>query len=171
MVYPRTRAFGDSQNSQNPPIAKSIARAVERPSAASSTGEETTVAADALFVLIGARPHTDWLPAEIARDGHGFLLTGDELPEDDWRLERRPFSHETSMPGVLAAGDVRRASVKRVASAVGEGSIAIQLVQRLFAFEQLHLGPRHSLPARRPRLRGRTARRRPPSPRAGRPRG
>ncbi len=105
-----------------------------------STSEERTVAADALFVLIGARPHTDWLAAEIARDGRGFLLTGDELPEEDWPLERRPLSHETSMPGVLAAGDVRRASVKRVASAVGEGSIAIQLVQSLMAYERLHSG-------------------------------
>ncbi len=107
----------------------------------SATGEESTVAADALFVLIGARPHTDWLPGEVARDGGGFLLTGEELPPgDEWPLERRPFSLETSMPGVLAAGDVRHASVKRVASAVGEGSIAIQLVQSLFAYERLHSG-------------------------------
>ncbi len=105
----------------------------------SAAGEENTVAADALFVLIGARPHTDWLPAEIARDARGFLLTGEKLPDGyDWPLERGPFSHETSMPGVLAAGDVRHASVKRVASAVGEGSIAIQLVQSLFAYERLH---------------------------------
>jgi thioredoxin reductase (NADPH) len=105
-----------------------------------ASGRERTVTADALFVLIGARPHTDWLPAEIVRDGRGFLLTGEELPDNAWPLERRPFSHETSMPGVLAAGDVRRSSVKRVASAVGEGSIAIQLVQSLFARERLHPG-------------------------------
>lgn len=104
-----------------------------------ATGEEETVAADALFVLIGARPHSDWLPADIARDAHGFLLTGAELPDGyDWPLERRPLSLETSMPGVLAAGDVRHASVKRVASAVGEGAIAVRLVQSLFADEQLH---------------------------------
>jgi thioredoxin reductase (NADPH) len=89
--------------------------------------------------LIGARPHTDWLPGEIARDAHGFVLTGEDLPNDnDWPLERRPFSLETSMPGVLAAGDVRHASVKRVASAVGEGAIAVQLVHSLFADERLH---------------------------------
>ena len=84
--------------------------------------------------MIGARPHSDWLPADIARDAHGFLLTGAELPDDDgWPLERRPLSLETSMPGVLAAGDVRHASVKRVASAVGEGAIAVQLVHSILA--------------------------------------
>ena len=104
----------------------------------SGTGKEETVAGDALFVLIGADPHTDWLPPEIARDPSGFLLTGEELSDSsNWPLERRPHSLETSMPGVLAAGDVRRSSVKRVASAVGEGSIAIRHVQTLFANERL----------------------------------
>ena len=100
------------------------------------TGSEETVAADALFVLIGARPHTDWLPQDIARDSHGFLCTGEDVPNDhSWPLERRPFALETSMPRVLAAGDVRHGSVKRVASAVGEGSVAVQLVHKLFAAE------------------------------------
>ena len=104
----------------------------------SGTGKEETVAGDALFVLIGADPHTDWLPPEIARDPSGFLLTGEELSDgSNWPLERRPYSLETSMPGVFAAGDVRRSSVKRVASAVGEGSIAIRHVQTLFANERL----------------------------------
>ena len=99
-----------------------------------ATGDEDTCAADALFVMIGARPHSDWLPADIARDAHGFLLTGGEVLDDDrWPLERRPLSLETSMPGVLAAGDVRRASVKRVASAVGEGANAVQIVQSILA--------------------------------------
>ena len=102
------------------------------------TGEQETVAGDALFVLIGADPHTDWLPPEIAKDPSGFLLTGEELSEgSNWSLERRPYSLETSMPSVFAAGDVRRSSVKRVASAVAEGSIAIRLVQTLFANERL----------------------------------
>ena len=104
-----------------------------------SSGEEDTVAADALFVLIGARPHSDWLPPEIARDAHGFLLTGADMDDRDWPLERKPLSLETSMPGVLAAGDVRHASVKRVASAVGAGAIAVQLVHSLFADEPPHL--------------------------------
>jgi thioredoxin reductase (NADPH) len=106
-----------------------------------STGEEETVAADALFALIGAHPHTDWLPPDVARDSHGFLCTGDDVPNDHaWPLARRPFALETSMPGVLAVGDVRHGSVKRVASAVGEGSIAVQLVHELFAAEPTRRG-------------------------------
>jgi thioredoxin reductase (NADPH) len=97
----------------------------------SGTGTDETVPADALFILIGARPQTDWLPEEIARDSYGFILTGDAV-EEGWTLARRPLSLETSMPGVLAAGYVRQGSVKRVAAAVGEGSIAVQLVHRLF---------------------------------------
>jgi thioredoxin reductase (NADPH) len=109
----------------------------------SATGESSTVAADALFVLIGARPHVDWLPAEVARDERGFLLTGEDLADAPGRpLARRPLALETSMPGVLAAGDVRHGSVKRVASAVGEGSIAIQLVQRLLAEQRRPSGAR-----------------------------
>jgi len=113
-------------------------------------GRDETVAADALFVLIGAHPHTDWLPPDIARNAQGFLLTGEEFGDDcDWPLERRPYSLETSMPGVLAAGDVRHSSIKRVASAVGEGSIAIQLAQTLLASEQPDIG---QLPQERARV-------------------
>lgn len=103
-----------------------------------ATADQQTVAADALFVLIGARPHTDWLPREVARDRRGFVLTGPDLPDDgSWAHDRHPYLLETSMPGVLAAGDVRHGSVKRVASAVGEGAIAIQLVHGLFASQRL----------------------------------
>ncbi len=112
-----------------------------------ATGEEETVATDALFVMIGARPHSDWLPPDVARDAHGFLLTGAEIPEGYWPLERRPLSLETSMPGVLAAGDVRHASVKRVASAVGEGAIAVQRLHSLFADERLYPGQRPAVEA------------------------
>jgi thioredoxin reductase (NADPH) len=101
-----------------------------------ATGAEETVAADALFVLIGARPHTGWLPDEVARDPRGFLYTGASVAgHGGWQLDRPPASLETSMPGVLAAGDVRHGSVKRVASAVGEGSIAVQLVHELLVDE------------------------------------
>jgi thioredoxin reductase (NADPH) len=88
--------------------------------------------------LIGAIPRTDWLPPAIAKDPSGFLLTGEEVANDsNWPLERRPHALETSMPCVFAAGDVRRSSIKRVASAVGEGSIAIRLIQELLANERL----------------------------------
>jgi thioredoxin reductase (NADPH) len=106
-----------------------------------ATEEHEAVAADGLFVLIGARPRTNWLPEEIARDRQGFLLTGADLPDDQpWPLERQPSLLETSMPGVFASGDVRHGSVKRVASAAGEGSVAIQLIHTLFAGEQLDAG-------------------------------
>ena len=103
------------------------------------TGEEETVSAGALFVLIGARPHTDWLPEDVLRDSRGFVLTGSDVPlqESGWPLERAPLLLESSLPGVFAAGDVRHGSVKRVASAVGEGSIAIQLVHGLAVTERL----------------------------------
>jgi thioredoxin reductase (NADPH) len=102
-------------------------------------GEDETVEAEGLFLMIGARPRTEWLPPEIARDSRGFVLTGADLGDDaGWPLERRPYLLETSMPGVFAAGDVRHGAVKRVASAVGEGSIAIQLVHQLVADERLH---------------------------------
>ena len=88
--------------------------------------------------MIGAHPRTDWLPPEIARDSRGFVLTGPDLGEDcGWPLERSPLLLETSMPGVFAAGDARHGSVKRVASAVGEGSIAIQLVHQLADIDRL----------------------------------
>jgi thioredoxin reductase (NADPH) len=87
--------------------------------------------------MIGARPHTGWLPPEIARDDRGFVLTGTDHRDDRaWPLHRDPFLLETSLPGVLAAGDVRHGSVKRVASAVGEGSVAIQLLHGLVGAER-----------------------------------
>lgn len=93
------------------------------------------VAADALFVLIGSEPRTDWLPPDVERDPWGFVVTGPDLlrdgkPPPGWPLEREPMLLETSLPGIFAAGDVRFRSVKRVASAVGEGAVAIQLVHR-----------------------------------------
>ena len=101
----------------------------------SSAGTTETLRAAALFVLIGAQPRTDWLPAAILRDARGFLLTGQDLVEDsdpgaEASLQSSPLLLETSMPGVFAAGDVRRGSVKRVAAAVGEGGMAIQSVHQ-----------------------------------------
>src|SRR4051794_4308785 len=97
-------------------------------------GAEEKVEASALFLMIGAKPHTGWLPATVERDSAGFVPTGPDLSADAVRaFDRSPLPLETSLPGVLAVGDVRRGSVKRVASAVGEGSIAIPLVHRLLA--------------------------------------
>jgi thioredoxin reductase (NADPH) len=96
-----------------------------------STNETTRRATDGLFVFIGADAETDWLPAEIARDARGYILTGPNVPA--WALERDPFLLESSVPGIFAVGDVRHGSVKRVASAVGEGSMAI-------AFAHQYLG-------------------------------
>ena len=109
---------------------------------------ETTVNAQALFILIGAEPHTGWLPVEIEQDERGFILTGADISQRSGpRFDRSPFLLETSMPGVFAAGDVRHGSVKRVASAVGEGSIAIQLLHQYFAVEQVKpCGRSHDLP-------------------------
>jgi len=100
-----------------------------------SSGEIERVPAVALFVLIGAQPHTDWLPSSIRRDRRGFLLTGQDLTgvgdtTTAASLQRPPLLLETSIPGVFAAGDVRHGSVKRVASAVGEGGMAIQSVHQ-----------------------------------------
>jgi thioredoxin reductase (NADPH) len=98
------------------------------------TGERSTVSTPAVFVFIGAVPRTDWLPAQIATDERGFIRTGRSLAgTEGWALKREPFLLETSQPGVFAAGDVRRGSAKRVASAVGEGSIAVKLVHEYLA--------------------------------------
>jgi thioredoxin reductase (NADPH) len=91
----------------------------------------------AMFVFIGARPQTEWLPDDVARDKRGFVLAGSELLLEDvrprWRLERNPYLLETTMPGLFVAGDVRSQSMKRVASAVGEGSMAVSFVHEYLA--------------------------------------
>jgi thioredoxin reductase (NADPH) len=96
-----------------------------------STGVISRRVAAVLFVLIGAQSSTGWLPSQIARDEHGFILTGaDALRAGQWRADREPFALETSAPGIFAVGDVRSGSVKRVAASVGEGGVAIALVHR-----------------------------------------
>jgi thioredoxin reductase (NADPH) len=103
----------------------------------SSTGTTEEVPSSWLFIFIGAAPRTDWLGADVVRDEKGFVVTGQDLLlpayEQRWPLPRPPFALETSVPGVFAAGDVRLDSMKRVASAVGEGAMAIYLVHRYLA--------------------------------------
>jgi thioredoxin reductase (NADPH) len=117
----------------------------------SASGLTETVPAAALFVLIGAEPRTDWLPKEIERDRRGYVVTGPDLlrggrPPQGWSLGRSPLPMETSMPGVFAVGDVRYGSVKRVASAVGAGAIAIQSVHEHFIKAKLGLDNLSSVP-------------------------
>ncbi len=103
-----------------------------------TSGRATTIPATALFVLIGAQPHTDWLAGTVARDPQGYLLTGELAAADAapaWPLERSPMLLETNVPGVFAAGDVRSRSVKRVAAAVGEGATAVRLIHAYLAGE------------------------------------
>ena len=93
------------------------------------TGQDRTVETPAVFSFIGAVPRTDWLPKEIETYTKGFVRTGAALAQSpSWTARRQPFLLETSRPGVFAAGDVRSGSVKRVASAVGEGAMAVQFV-------------------------------------------
>ena len=96
-------------------------------------GDQTTDAVDACFVFIGALPRTDWLDGVIARDEKGFILAGLDARGPGWPLQRPPHTLETSVPGVFVAGDVRARSIKRVASAVGEGSMAVSLIHQYLA--------------------------------------
>ncbi|MDP0397056.1 FAD-dependent oxidoreductase [Tsukamurella strandjordii] len=103
-----------------------------------TTGETETVPADYLFVFIGAAPRTEWLDGVVVRDEHGFVITGPDIGGPDasrreWPLDRPPFHLESSVPGVFVAGDVRSESAKRVASAVGEGAMAVMFVHRYLA--------------------------------------
>jgi thioredoxin reductase (NADPH) len=102
--------------------------------------EQTTesVAAKSLFVFIGAVPRTDWLDGVVVRDSRGFIIAGPDLvvdgqPPPGWTLDRAPYHLETSVPGVFVAGDARAQSVKRVASAVGEGAMAVTLAHQYLA--------------------------------------
>ena len=105
-------------------------------SIADKQGEEVEARADALFILIGAQPVSAGMEGWLRRDSYGFLMTGPDLLDDDgdrgtwWPLERDPYFLETSQPGVFVAGDLRHGSIKRVASAVGEGAMAIALIHQ-----------------------------------------
>ena len=99
-----------------------------------TNGQEQHLPLASLFVMIGARPRTDWLPAEVDRDSYGFLYTGAEAAAcESWKLPRSPHPHETTVPGLFAVGDVRSGSVKRVASAVGEGSVVVSEIHQFLA--------------------------------------
>jgi len=99
------------------------------------TGEERTVPANDLFIFIGAKPFTDWMGDLVALDDAGFVLTGPDLKgarngAARWPLKRQPYLLETNVPGVFAAGDIRHQSIKRIASATGEGAMAVHFVHR-----------------------------------------
>jgi thioredoxin reductase (NADPH) len=101
----------------------------------SLSGEREIVPTQSLFIFIGAAPHTDWLDGVVERDERGFILSGPDLSRHGerpkgWRLDRDPYLLETNVPGIFVAGDVRHGSIKRCASAVGEGSIAVQFVHQ-----------------------------------------
>jgi thioredoxin reductase (NADPH) len=96
-------------------------------------GGEEALDVDACFVFIGASPRTDWLEGVVARDERGFILAGTDVRSDGWPLKREPAPLETSVPGVFVAGDVRARSIKRVASAVGAGSMAVSLIHQYLA--------------------------------------
>jgi thioredoxin reductase (NADPH) len=93
-------------------------------------GEESVLDADACFVFIGASPRTDWLDGVVGRDERGFILAGPDALAAGWSLKRDPYLLETTVPGIFVAGDVRARSIKRVASAVGEGSMAVSLIHQ-----------------------------------------
>jgi thioredoxin reductase (NADPH) len=102
-----------------------------------TSGQKQHIPLEGLFVMIGARPFTDWLPGEVERDPHGFLSTGaDAARSGRWQLARQPHPHETTLPGLFAVGDVRCGSVKRVASAVGEGSVVVSEIHQFLAMPQ-----------------------------------
>ena len=98
-----------------------------------TTGERTTKEAQGLFLLLGAEPRCDWLPAEVARDEKGFVLTGRDVPRDRWVDGLPPANLATTVPGIFAAGDIRSGSMKRVAAASGEGASAVPLVHAFLA--------------------------------------
>jgi thioredoxin reductase (NADPH) len=102
-----------------------------------TTGTVTRRDLTVVFVMIGADAVTGWLPHDVARDEHGFILTGaDAAATEEWTAHRRPFALETSTPGIFAVGDVRSGSVKRVAAGVGEGGMAIAFVHQYLAMQR-----------------------------------
>jgi thioredoxin reductase (NADPH) len=93
-----------------------------------ASGKTETLPVEGLLIMIGAVPHTQWLPEQVSRDARGFVLTGRDVSAEAWPAQRAPLPYETSLPGVFAVGDVRSGSVKRVAAGVGEGSVVVSQV-------------------------------------------
>jgi thioredoxin reductase (NADPH) len=107
-----------------------------------ATGQTTRLGSGGLFIFIGADAETSWLPPEIALDRRGYVLTGPDLRAvGRWQLDRDPYLLETTIPGIFACGDVRSGPVKRVAAAVGEGSMAIAFVHQYLREAQARPGP------------------------------
>jgi thioredoxin reductase (NADPH) len=130
-----------------------------------ATEATTRLESGGLFILIGADAETAWLPPEIALDRNGFILTGPDVGSGGgWELDRDPYLLETSVPGVFACGDVRFSPVKRVAAAVGEGSMAIAFVHQYLREAEAAAAPqlREAEAAHQPLLPCRTSKRKPP---------
>ena len=148
----RTGTLGDRRRERGwAPAAPAHSRPRRR-------GDRSTL--DACFVFIGASPRTDWLDGVLARDERGFILAGRDAQAAGWPLAREPYLLETTSPGVFVAGDVRARSIKRVASAVGEGSMAVSLIHEYLvervsdADSPVHpRGAAHDRPVRRARRR------------------
>ncbi|TMM17247.1 MAG: hypothetical protein E6F96_08985 [Actinobacteria bacterium] len=113
-----------------------------------ANGNEEEVSAAALFVMIGGHPHTQWLPDDLARDPQGYVITGPDVLEyagTRWERNREPLPLETSMSGVFAAGDVRQDSIKRVASAVGEGATVVRVAHEHLRTDEPERAPRSAM--------------------------
>jgi thioredoxin reductase (NADPH) len=130
-VEVRTSTIAVSADGEGDRLRSLRVRDTSSPGGSHGTGgAESDLDCDACFVFIGASPRTDWLEGVVKRDGRGFILAGPDVQGDGWPLARDPYPLETSVPGVFVAGDVRARSIKRVASAVGEGSMAVSLIHQ-----------------------------------------
>jgi len=131
ILFPRAATFhkADSTSSDEDKVLEKITFKD------SNSGEEKSVSARALFIYIGAKPGTSWLNNTVHKDDKGYILTGSDLTKEKsfnifWKLERKPYLPETSVPGIFASGDVRSTALTGISSAVGEGAMAIRFVRK-----------------------------------------